>query len=194
MCLFVYSSLDIKSVFRNPLIVEAMPKKTIKRWMPDHHTIKNHKHLKIFGNLLNNANLWHLNRHSVSKAFAVGLFCAFIPVPFQMILAAALAIVLHANLPLSAALVWISNPLTMPAIFYFCYWVGTWAIGANEKPFNFEASWQWLIESLSTIGPAFLLGCGILAVIFSMLGYLVIQGLWRFSVAKQWQKRKRSRK
>ena len=58
-----------------------MPKKTIKRMMPDHQTIKENKYLKIFGNLLHNANLWHLNRHSVAKAFAVGLFFAFIPVP-----------------------------------------------------------------------------------------------------------------
>ena len=63
-----------------------MPKKMIKRLMPDHHTIKNNKHLQIFGTLLHNANLWHLNRRSVAKVFAVGLFCAFIPIPFQMVL------------------------------------------------------------------------------------------------------------
>ena len=97
-----------------------MPKKIIKRMMPDHQTIKENKYLKIFGNLLHNANLWHLNRHSVAKAFAVGLFFAFIPVPFQMVLAAGLAIIVHANLPLSIALVWITNPLTMPFIFYAC--------------------------------------------------------------------------
>ncbi len=171
-----------------------MPKKIIKRWMPDHHTIKNNKHLQIFGDLLHNPNLWHLNRRSVSKAFAVGLFFAFIPVPFQMVLAAGAAILFHANLPLSVALVWITNPVTMPAIFYFCYVVGTWALGANEKDFHFEASWQWVLDSLSTIGPAFLAGCGILAVVFSIIGYFSIQGIWRFSVAKEWQKRKESRK
>jgi len=167
-----------------------MPKKTIKRFMPDHQTIKDNKHLKIFGNLLHNANLWHLNRHSIAKAFAVGLFFAFIPVPFQMVLAAGAAIIFHANLPLSIALVWLTNPLTMPAIFYFCYIVGTWILGVPEQDFSFQASWQWVVDSLSTIGPAFLLGCGVLAVIFSILGYVGIQGLWRYSVIKEWNKRK----
>ncbi|REL36276.1 DUF2062 domain-containing protein [Thalassotalea euphylliae] len=166
-----------------------MPKKVIKRIMPDHHTIKSNKHLKIFGDLLHNANLWHLNRRSVAKAFAVGLFFAFIPVPFQMLLAAGTAIIVHSNLPLSIGLVWITNPLTMPAIFYGCYIVGTWVVGAQEQAFNFEASWQWVVDSLQTIGPAFLVGCGVLAVAFAVIGYFGIQLLWRYSVAKEWRKR-----
>lgn len=157
--------------------------------MPDHHTIKSNKHLQIFGDLLHNANLWHLNRRSVAKAFAVGLFFAFVPVPFQMLLAAGVAIIVHSNLPLSVALVWITNPLTMPAIFYACYIVGTWVVGADEQPFAFEPSWQWVVESVQTIGPAFIVGCGVLAVTFAIIGYFGIQILWRYSVAREWQKR-----
>lgn len=167
-----------------------MPRKIIKRMMPDHHTIKNSKHLQIFGALLHHANLWHFNRRSVSKGFAVGLFFAFVPVPFQMFLAAGIAIIVHANLPLSVALVWITNPLTMPAIFYSCYRVGAWVLNTPTDTFNFEASWQWVLDSLTTIGPSFLLGCGILAVVFSLLGYFGIKGLWRYSVVKEWSKRK----
>lgn len=166
-----------------------MPKKLIKRFMPDSQSIKDNKHLSVFGNLLHNPHLWHMNRHSVAKAFAVGLFFAFIPVPFQMVLAAGAAILVHANLPLSIALVWLTNPITMPAIFYACYMVGTWLIGATAQEFNFEASWQWVIDSLSTIGPAFLLGCGFLAIAFAILGYFSIQALWRYSVIKAWKQR-----
>ena len=170
-----------------------MPKKTIKRYMPDHQTIRNNKHLQIFGDFLHNPNLWHLNRRSVARAFAIGLFFAFIPVPFQMILAAGTAIIVHGNLPLSVAIVWITNPITMPAIFYACYVVGTWVLNAPKQEFSFEASWQWVIDSISTIGPAFLVGCGVLACLFSLLGYLGIHGLWRYSVTKEWNKRKLSR-
>ncbi|WP_448549621.1 DUF2062 domain-containing protein [Thalassotalea fusca] len=166
-----------------------MPKKTIKKFLPDHQTIKSNKYLKIFGDLIHNGNLWHLNRRSVAKAFAVGLFFAFIPVPFQMVLSAGVAIIVHANLPLSIALVWITNPITMPAIFYFCYLVGTWVLATPEKKFAFEASWQWVVESLSTIGPAFLVGCGVMAVIGAIIGYFGIQLLWRHSVNKEWKKR-----
>lgn len=171
-----------------------MPKKFIKRLMPDHHSIKTNKYLQIFGDLLHNPNLWHLNRRSITKAFAVGLFFAFIPVPFQMVLAAGIAILVHANLPISIALVWITNPLTMPAIFYVCYLVGAWVTNAPKKEFVFQASWQWVLDSLSTIGPAFLLGCFICAVLFSILGYFGINTIWRLSVSKEWKKRNDYRK
>lgn len=166
-----------------------MPKKLIKRWMPDHHTIKNNKHLQIFGDLLHNPNLWHMNRKSISKAFAVGLFFAFVPVPFQMILAAGTAIIVHANLPLSVALVWITNPLTMPAIFYACYVVGSWVLNTPSQNFTFEPTWDWVVHSLSTIGPAFLLGCAVLAVLCSFLSYITIQALWRYNTVKMWKNR-----
>ncbi|WP_426360203.1 DUF2062 domain-containing protein [Pseudocolwellia sp. HL-MZ19] len=170
-----------------------MPKKFLKRLMPDPHSIKNNKYLQIFGGLLHNASLWHLNRRSIAKAFAVGLFFAFVPVPFQMVLAAGIAILVNANLPISLALVWITNPLTMPAIFYLCYLVGTWVINAPEKAFEFDPSWQWVSDSLTTIGPAFLLGCLICATFFSIVGYVGINIIWRSSVAKEWQKRKNLR-
>jgi uncharacterized protein (DUF2062 family) len=170
-----------------------MPKKIIQRFMPDHQKIKDNKHLKMFGALLHNASLWHLNRRSVSKAFAVGLFFAFMPVPFQTVLAACFAIIVHANLPLSITLIWITNPLTMPAIFYFCYIVGTWIVDVPTRDFAFEANWQWLVDSVSTIGPAFIVGCSVLAAVFAFLGYLTINIIWRFSVAKEWKKRKARR-
>lgn len=166
-----------------------MPKKIIKRWMPDHQTIKENKYLKIFGNLLHNTNLWHLNRRSVAKAFAVGLFFAFMPVPFQMVLAAGTAIIVHANLPLAIALVWITNPLTMPFIFYACYIMGSWVLSVPKQEFVFQASWQWVLDSLSTIGPAFLVGCGVLGLIFSIIGYFGIQFLWRYQSMKAWKNR-----
>src|SRR6056300_1640659 len=138
-----------------------MPKKTIRKYLPDHNTIKEQKFLKLFGSLLHDPNLWHLNRHSASGAFGVGLFFAFWPVPFQMWLAAMAAIPMRVNLPLSVATVWITNPLTMPPIFFLAYKIGSWVLGTSMQDFTFELSWAWLVESLSTIGPAFLLGCAI---------------------------------
>lgn len=167
-----------------------MPKNIIKRFLPDHQTIKGHKALAMFGTVLHDPNLWHLNRRSACGAFGVGLFFAFWPVPFQMWLAAALAIPLRINLPLSVATVWITNPFTMPPIFYGAYALGNAILGDPERDFTFELSWQWVLNSMGTIGPALLLGCAICSVVFGLAGYFGLNALWRFSVVKAWQKRK----
>lgn len=169
-----------------------MPKKFLKRYTPDHAKLREHKHLQIFGDRLHNPNLWHMNRRSVSGAFAVGLFNAAIPVPFQMLLAAAGAILFRVNLPISVALVWVTNPLTMPPLFYIAYLVGAWVLDVPLvfSQNDFQLSWEWLGEQLLQVWEPFLLGCAILAVVGAAAGYVFIRLLWRFHVVIQWRKRR----
>ncbi|EKE82961.1 DUF2062 domain-containing protein [Idiomarina xiamenensis] len=169
-----------------------MARKFIQKLMPNHQKIKDNKNLRFFGRLTQDANLWHLNRRSASGAFAVGLFCAFIPIPFQMVLAAALAILFRVNMPLSIALVWVSNPITMPPLFYLCYVIGTLVLGKPAQHFAFSPTWQWLVESIGSIGPAFLIGCLVMAISCSLLGYIAIRLLWRWSVVRSWRRRPQS--
>ena len=167
-----------------------MPKRFIKRFIPHHDSIREHKNLRLIRPLLNDPNLLHLNRRSVSGAFYVGLFFAWVPVPFQMLLAAIVSIFVRVNLPISMALVWVSNPLTMPPLFYFAYKVGAWIM--NEKPVHiqFELSFAWLTESLGAIWQPFLLGCFIAGVFSSVVGGLAVRWLWRFHVVQTWKERK----
>lgn len=167
-----------------------MPRKTINKFLPDPDKIKNNKTLGMFGHRLHDASLWHLNRRSARGAFAIGLFFAFIPTPFQMVFAAAFAIFFRVNLPISIALVWLTNPITMPPIFYGAYLVGEWVLGNPPQQFAFEASWDWLVASLETIGPAFLLGCVICATFFALVGFFGIDFLWRRSVVRDWRNRR----
>lgn len=170
-----------------------MPRKIIKRFMPDVETIRTHKHLQIFGTLLHDPNLWHLNRHSVSTAFAIGLFMAFMPMPFQMMAAAPLAIFFRANMPIAIALVWVSNPVTIPPIFYFCYKIGAWTLGLPPMEIDIELSWEWLTRGMLAIWQPFLLGCFIIATVSSITGYIAIRGFWRWHVMREWQQRKERR-
>lgn len=166
-----------------------MPKKFIQRFSPKPETLKAHPHLRHFGEALHRPNLWHLNRRSAAGAVAVGVFCAWMPIPFQMFLAAALAIFFTVNLPLSVALVWISNPVTMPAIFYGAYRLGAFILQAPVMEFKFELSFTWLAEILETIAPSLLLGSLILGITCSALCYYAFQAFWRYKVRRQWNHR-----
>jgi uncharacterized protein (DUF2062 family) len=171
-----------------------MNKKLIKKLFPNLKKIKSHKHLQMFGKVLNEPNLWHLNRYSVATAFSIGTFFAFIPLPFQMFIAAALAIWVRANLPISVALVWLTNPITMPPIFYFAFQVGAFILGREPQGFNFELSFSWLTHGLQLIWAPFLLGCLVCGTICALLSNLLIRLLWRYSVIKNWQARRDRRK
>jgi len=161
--------------------------------MPDQQTIRNHKRLQFLGTLLHDPNIFHLNRRSVSGAFSVGLFMAFVPVPLQMVLAAIGAIALRVNLPISVALVWITNPLTIPPLYYFAYKVGTWILQTPVRDFQFELSTHWIMGELGVIWQPFLLGCFVSGLGLALLGNLSIRLFWRLYVGRNWLKRRQDR-
>lgn len=168
-----------------------MPKKFMKRYLPTPEKVRSIRSLHLFGDVLHEPNLWHINRHSVARAFLVGIWFTFIPMPFQMIAAALGAIWLNANLPLSVALVWISNPLTMPPIFYFNYRVGAWILDRPVLTADFEVSREWISTRMVEIGIPLYLGSLITATVAACLAYLVIQYIWRRKVRGDWRLRRR---
>ena len=170
-----------------------MPKKTLKSIMPSAARVREIKSLHILGDWIYETNLWHLNRYSASMAFFVGLFMAFIPVPGQMPLAALLALMLRCTLPISVCLVWITNPLTMPALFFMAYQVGALIINVPVTAIEFELSFNWLSHQLANIWQPFLLGCLICGLFFGCLGYFVVSLLWRWRGSVHWRERKRRR-
>lgn len=168
-----------------------MPRKLIKRLLPEAHQVRDHRHLRVFGDWLHDPNLWYLNRRSVSGAFAVGLFCAFVPIPSQMVLAAAVAILVRVNLPLSVALVWITNPLTIPPMFYTAYRIGAWMTGYAPESLCFEPTLEWLTTQLLDKWQPFLLGCLIMGTGSALLGYALVRLGWRLYVVHRWGKRRK---
>ncbi len=168
-----------------------MPRKFIQRYIPDHKTIREQKCLRFLGSWLHNPSLWHLNRHSVAGAFFVGMVCAFVPIPFQMVLAALMAILLQVNIPVSVALVWLTNPLTIPPLFYFAYRIGCLLIG-HPGPGGGEAfhpTMKWIMGLLEHNWEPFLLGCLVTGVGLGIISYVGIHLLWRAHVVYRWRTR-----
>ena len=166
-----------------------MPRRLFQRYMPDPELIRGQKCLRFLGPLLHSPNLWHLNRRSVSRAMGMGLFAAFVPIPLQMVLAAALAIWVRANLPISVGLVWLTNPITMPPVFYCTYKMGAWLMHVPPITLPEHLSMEWITHELSTLWQPFLLGSVITGLICSILGYCLTMTYWRWWVRRSWHKR-----
>ena len=163
----------------------------LQRYLPEPKTITNNRYLRFLGSALYNTSLWHLNRRSAATAFFIGIFVAFIPMPFQMVLAATLAVLVRCNLPLAVALVWITNPLTMPAIFFFTYKVGCVLLQTPVPDAAFELSFHALGNSFSRIWKPLYLGSIVSGLFFGFISYLVIRMLWRWNVTSSWQQRRK---
>lgn len=166
-----------------------MPKKLIKRYIPDPETIRKNKYLGVFARFLGDPNLFHMNRRSVSGAFASGLFWAMIPIPSQMVAATITAIVVRVNLPISVALVWLTNPITIPPMFYFNYLVGTWILGEPADVGEFELSLDWITAQLSVIWAPLYAGSLFMGIISGAIGYIGMRGYWRWYVVRKYNKR-----
>lgn len=171
-----------------------MPRRLLKRYMPSPERIKQNKSLRFMGTMLHDPNLWHLNRHSVARAMAVGLFVAMLPIPMQMLLSAVIAMPLRANLPISIGLVWLTNPVTMPAVFYIQYKIGSMLLGAPERSMPMELSLTWLTSEIHLIWQPLLLGAVLIGAVLAAVGYAGTMLYWRIWVGRNWQKRKLRRR
>lgn len=168
-----------------------MPRKLLKRIMPDHKTMREHPHLQKFGQRLAEPKLWHLNRRSVAGGVALGLFIGFMPILGQIFVAAALAIWFRVNLPIAAMGVWVTNPLTIAPIYYFSYKVGAWILQLPVGHHKFELSWTWFTSEFLTIWEPLLLGCFICGAIAAILGIVFVRMAWRSVVIYNWLQRRR---
>lgn len=167
-----------------------MPKKLIRRFLPSPEKIKNNRSLHYLGDRIHDPNLWHLNRRSVAGAFFVGIFCAFLPIPMQMLVAGVLAMFVRCNLPISVVLVWITNPITMPAIFYFTYKVGCYLLGTPVSDIDFTMTVEWFEHELGRIWQPLYFGSIITGLFSGAVSYLTIRLYWRWHVTHSWNSRK----
>ncbi len=166
-----------------------MPRKFLNKLFSN-LVIRDDQPFSIYGELVHDRNLWHMNRRSVANACAVGLFIAFIPLPFQMVLAAGLAIILRCNLPISVALVWVTNPITMPPLFFLAYKAGAWLTNVHLESFEFELSLNWLFTELRERWRPFLVGCLFLGTLSGLTGYTAVRIIWFVYVISFWKRRR----
>ena len=138
--------------------------------------------------------LWHLHRRSVGGAFFIGLFCAFLPIPTQMLVAGLLAVLARCNVPISIALVWISNPLTFAPMFFFAYKLGAWLLGVETQEVGWELSWRWLGETFLAIWWPLIVGCLVCGWVAGLTGAVVSRTVWRLHVVRRWRRRRERRK
>ena len=179
-----------------------MPRKYFRKYLPDPEVVLAKPWAAPFRPWRGHPNLWHLNRHSVSGAVAIGLFAGLIPGPFQMLGALLLAIPLRRNIPVALAVTFYTNPFTIVPLYLIAYGYGSLLLGRGVRgaiaPFEWDwgdfgaslhALWAWTMG----LGKPLAIGLVALALTLALLGYLVVQIGWRVYVVSAWRARARRR-
>jgi uncharacterized protein (DUF2062 family) len=143
--------------------------------------------------------LWRFTRRSVPRGVALGLLVGiFLLIPgVQIAGAALLALPFRANIPVAAAMTFLSNPATTPLILMASVWLGNWMLGRSADATGFMALVdghasvrQWTAWLLSEAAPAMLLGLFLISVASAIIGYVLADWFWRRRMGRKWQARK----
>jgi uncharacterized protein (DUF2062 family) len=167
-----------------------MPRRVFKSLSRQRHRWKARWFMRPFQLLLEHPAYWSLNRRNVARAFALGLFLAFLPLPVHLILAVAIALALRLNIPVAVTGTLLANPLTIVPMYVLAYWVGCHLLGVQERRLAFELSWEWLTTRLLPVWKPFLLGCFVMGTLTALVGYALLAGAWHLSLVIKYKKRK----
>ena len=167
----------------------------LTRHIPTRDTIGEYRLLRPFAPHLRHPSLWRLNRRSVPRGVALGLFVAVI-IPFMhTFIAALLAIPARANVAVAAAFTLVVNPFTIPFMYVAAYRIGRWELHHDRAVVDAETARQFTSELQRILfwihhasGP---IGVGILtlAVVASIFGYFAAAFAWRLWCAVRWRRR-----
>jgi uncharacterized protein (DUF2062 family) len=157
----------------------------LKRLTPDRHTLEKLWCLKPFTALVLDRGCWTFHRHSVIRAFALGLFIAFIPptpLPVHIVTCVILGVLFRLNLPVLFATVFISNPFTWLPQVAASIWVGAKLMGLDLMPFLHTLRHENLRTQIQQLWAPLLLGSLCLGLLAAGAGYVLAQCVWRARV------------
>ena len=181
-----------------------MPRKYVRKLLPTHQAVRDHRYIGALGPAFHHPNLWHLNRRSVAGGVAIGVLCGMIPLPIQMVFAAVLAIVFRVNLPTALAATWYINPFTIVPLYYLAYKVGTLLTGDASPPggpppvdlsLGNVGDWVPILRGwLDAMGKPFLVGLCASGAVLGVGSYFAVRGAWRLYIVTAWRRRQRVRR
>ncbi|WP_082135028.1 DUF2062 domain-containing protein [Croceicoccus naphthovorans] len=169
--------------------------------MPTREQMEQNRFIRPYAHRVLRSELWRFTRRSVPRGVALGIAAGIIIPLGQIFVAALLALPFRANVPVAATTTFITNPATIPFVWWFANWLGSTLLRVDEvtiiapvstamQQTEFDKFLEWLTGE--TLVTAF--GLVALASICSALGYLFSSWGWRWWVARKRKKIIRARR
>lgn len=180
-----------------------MTRKFFRRVLPHRDSVRNIRFVQWLGPWLHHPRVWHVDRRGIALGLAIGLFFGLLIPVAQILFAAVFAVILRANLPVAVFGTLVTNPFTLPPIYYAAYRLGSLLLGEAPAPISeadldtdiettvsgVAAYGEFLVDKVEELGKPLLLGLLLVALCASALGYAVVMLLWRLQVMMSWRRR-----
>jgi uncharacterized protein len=167
-----------------------MPRRLLQKIVPDAEALRGRWAVRLFGERMADPQLWTLHRRAVTYGFGAGLAICFVPLPVHLLLTVAAALIWRLNIPVTYGTTWLfTNPFTAVPVYYLAYRVGTAVLGLPRQHFRFVADWRWFRHGLLPVWQPFVVGCLVCAVVGGLLGWLLLEMVWRWHVRNRYRTR-----
>ena len=133
---------------------------------------------------------FNINRKMITRGVAIGIFWGFIPMPMQMLAVVAMTPFIRFNVAIAIAMVWLSNPFTMPPMYYMEYLTGNFILG-QEGIANIELTMEWFSENIGDIFVPLYVGSAFYSILGSTVVYFALNWLWIHSVKSEKNEKKK---
>ena len=179
---------------RAPFLTRLAAKAT-----PSREEVLESRWLKPFGSRIRHSELWRFTRRSVPRGVFAGLFIGiFLMIPgLQIVGAALLCMPLRGNVPIAAAMTFLSNPATTPFFLAASIYVGN-NFGFHADLATFDALLsrgagvgEWMAWLLSDAAPAMITGLFVISVAVAFVGWALSIVVWRWWIGAKWRRRTR---
>jgi uncharacterized protein len=170
----------------------------LHRQAPTRESFERSRFLRPFAHRVFHPALWRFTRRSVPRGVALGLLVGiFLLIPgVQIAGVALLALPVRANIPIGAAMTFLSMPATTPFILAASVYVGNGLLQLKADIFQFQRlidagapMSEWLAWLLSDAAPAMIVGLAVISVVCAVVGYVISAGFWRWRIVTKWRRR-----
>lgn len=164
-----------------------------KKRLPKREEILNSRLMRPFARHFGHGSLWHMNRRSVARGVAIGMFFAFLTPVAQTVFAALASVPLRANVAVAALATFITNPITTPPILFCAHTIGMRALhffGLADEHKEVLSSLGSLWSDAPLILGATAIGLFSIAVVAAVLSYVAVDLFWRWRLAQRWRSRR----
>lgn len=172
----------------------------IRRNSPTREELLASRFVRPFAHRVAHSHLWRFTRTSVPRGTALGLFVGiFLLLPGVQILGVAmLALPFRANIPIGAAMTFLSNPATTPFLIAASVWLGNSMFGlhANVETFSImldkgASIGEWARWIVSDAAPALIAGLFVISLVSAIIGYLLATLFWDNWIRLRWRRKLR---